>query len=111
MPCREAGRRKKEKPRSAELAGVDGGHKAHAIGLRNRRDQRLTVRWKQVIASSFYRDWLPGWVSDKSNNCRLTPGNRADKPNFSIAITELIGVFFAISTPHPAVKRIQQSEP
>jgi hypothetical protein len=41
---------------------------------------------------------LPGLVtrlaSEKSNNCRLNPGHRADKPNFSIAISGVIDVFF-----------------
>ena len=41
------------KPRSAELAGVDGEPKAHAIRLRKGERYRLTVRWRQVIASSF----------------------------------------------------------
>ena len=42
-----------KKPRPVGPAGVDGEHKAHAIWLRKGEINRLTVRWKQVIASMF----------------------------------------------------------
>jgi hypothetical protein len=59
MPCREAGRRKKEKPRSAGLAGVDGGHETHAIWFRKRRDASSR---SAMEASDCFRI-LPGLVT------------------------------------------------
>jgi hypothetical protein len=94
MPCCEAGRRKKEKPRSAKLAGVDGGHKTHAIWLRKRRDESSR---SAMEASDCFRV-LPGLVtrlaSENSDNCRLKRRHRAGKPKFSIAQTGVIGIFF-----------------
>ncbi len=82
-----------KKPRPVGLTGAGGGHKAHAIWLRKGEINRLAVRWKQVIASSFTGVGYPA-TSVESDNCRLNPRHRADKPNFSIAIPDVIDVFF-----------------
>ncbi|ABM38204.1 hypothetical protein [Polaromonas naphthalenivorans] len=83
-----------EKPRSAALTGVDGGHKTHAIGLRKRRDESSH---SALEASDCFR-FLPGLVtrlmSENSDNCRLNRVPPTDKPNFSITIHRAIGVFF-----------------
>jgi len=73
-----------KKPRPVEPAGVDGERKAHAIGFAKGEMNRLTVRWKQVIASSFGQDWLPGRRPEKPDNCRLAPTRQAHKRNFSM---------------------------
>jgi hypothetical protein len=94
IPCPEACASEIKKPRPVGLTGVDGEHKAHAIGLRKRRDESS----RSAVEASDCFQFLPGLVtrlvSEKSNNCRLNPGRRADKPNFSIAISGVIDVFF-----------------
>ena len=64
MPCDEPGWQK-EKPRSAKLAGVDGGYKTHAIWLRKRRDESS----RSAMEASDCFQVLPGlvtrWASEK----------------------------------------------
>jgi hypothetical protein len=59
MPCRVRGCRKKEKPRSAKLTGVDGGHETHAIWFRKGRDESSH---SAMEASDCFRV-LPGLVT------------------------------------------------
>ena len=63
-----------------------------------------------MIASIFTRTGYPVGKSNESDNCRLMPSPRADKPNFSIAITELIAIFFACFTPETALKNASRPE-
>ena len=69
-----------KKPRSAGLAGVDGEHKAHAIRLRKGESNRLTVRWEQVIASSF-TGMVTGGCPELAGQLQIKPkSGRAQDP-------------------------------
>jgi len=46
------------------MAGIKPMPSGFAKGEMN----RLAVQWKQVIASGYYQDWLPGGRPKKSDN-------------------------------------------
>ena len=71
-----------KKPRSAGLAGVDGEHKAHAIRLRKGESYRLTVRWEQVIASSF-TGLVTGGCPEQAGQLQIKPKSGQAQDPFS----------------------------
>jgi len=59
---------KKKNPGQQDWPGLMAGIKPMPSGFAKGEMNRLAVRWKQVIASGFYRDWVPGWHPKNSDN-------------------------------------------